>query len=66
MYPYHNMIKKRIKNGELVKIQELNDKTFALNFIFSTSPYIRPIRHKSVYRYEKILEEYGVKIEKSH
>ena len=60
MYPYHNQIKKRIKNGELIKVEKINDEKFAFTFIFNTYPYSRPIRHKSVYRYKDILEKYNI------
>ena len=33
MYPYHNRIKQRINNGELVAIQESEDKRFAFVLI---------------------------------
>lgn len=64
MYPYHNVIKKRIKNGELERIEVLNDKDFAIVLVFSTKPFFRPIRHKSLYRYIGILEKYDIKINK--
>lgn len=61
MYPYHNIIKKRIKNGELIKIEKSKDSRFAFNFIFSTPPYVKPIRHHSVYRYIDVLNKYNLK-----
>lgn len=53
MYPYHNRIKQRIKNGELTGIEKGSGE-YALIFIFSTPPYRRPIRHSSMWRYEKL------------
>lgn len=47
MYPYHNKIKQRIKNGEL------KEYYFATNYpkigealvlVFNTEPFLRPIR----------------------
>lgn len=64
MYSYHNTIKKRIKQGELIEIKRVKEKDFAFVFIFSTSPHTRPIRHKSVYKYKEILEEYFTKNKK--
>ena len=61
MYPYHNLIKKRIKKGELIKIERSKDSRFAFNLIFSTPPYVRPIRHHSVYRYLDLLDKYDLK-----
>lgn len=50
MYPYHNKIKQRIKNGELIGVE------FAENYPnigeclvlrFKTEPFLRPVRpHK--------------------
>ena len=57
MYPYHNRIKQRINNGELVAIQESEDKRFAFVLIFKTAPFTRPIRPNSVYRYEDLLKQ---------
>lgn len=53
MYPYHNRIKQRIKNGELIGIEKGKGE-FAVVFIFSTKPYRRPIRESSLWRYENI------------
>lgn len=50
MYPYHNAIKKRIRNGELID-HYLTDNYpgigEALVLVFKTAPVLRPIRpHK--------------------
>lgn len=58
MYPYHNRIKQRIKNGELIKVRKIKDEVFAFVFIFKTYPYERPIRHTSVWRYADVLKEF--------
>ena len=61
MYPYHNRIKQRIRNGELIGIERSEDVRFAFVFIFSTPPYTRPIRLHAVWRYSDVLEAYGYK-----
>lgn len=57
MYPYHNRIIQRIKNGELIGIGESDSKEFAFVLLFNTEPFTRPIRPHSVYRYKDILEK---------
>ena len=54
MYPYHNRIKQRIANGELIGIEQGNSE-FAIVFIFSTYPFTRPNRSGSLWRYSDIL-----------
>ena len=47
MYPYHNRIKQRIKNGELVGRKFVdNHKGIGecMLLVFNTEPSIRPIR----------------------
>ncbi len=63
MYPYHNVIKKRIKNGELIAIKKIKDESFAFVFIFSCYPYTRPIRHTSVDKYKDVLDNFKNLIE---
>lgn len=50
MYPYHNRIKQRIKNGELVDCYFTDNYPKigkAMVLVFSTFPTVRPIRpHK--------------------
>ena len=58
MYPYHNTIKKRIKNGELIGYQFVdNYKNIGecLLLIFSTPPFERPIRPHKYHEYVDIL-----------
>ena len=58
MYPYHNKIKQRIKNGELIKCEFVEKyKTISpcLLLYFSTEPYIRPIREHRFEEYKEIL-----------
>lgn len=55
MYPYHNRILQRIKNGELIGIEKLNNAEFAFILMFNTMPFTRPIRPHASYRYEFLL-----------
>ena len=59
MYSYHNRIKKRIKNGELIGVEKSDRAEFAFVLLFSTPPHTRPIRHHAVWRYDDILAQYG-------
>ena len=56
MYPYHNRIKQRIKNGELIGIQPSKKEEFAFLLVFKTTPMIRPIRHHAVEKYLDLLK----------
>lgn len=56
VYPYHNKIKQRIRNGELVRIEK-GEGEYALVFVFSTPPFIRPVKYSALWRYEKILDK---------
>lgn len=57
MYPYHNRCIQRIKNGELINIEE-GEGEYAIVLIFKTPPFRRPIKRISLYRYEKILRDF--------
>lgn len=60
MYPYHNLIKKRIKNGELVDFEYVeNYKNIGkcLLLHFKTPPFERPIRPHKYFEYEQLLEK---------
>lgn len=57
MYPYHNQIKKRIKEGKLLEIIWLDKEDFLFAFIFIDKPTYRPIRYRSAYRYMDVLEK---------
>ncbi len=59
MYSYHNRIKQRIANGELVGIKE-GKGDFAIVLVFRTTPYARPIRYHSLWRYEDLLRKIPV------
>jgi hypothetical protein len=58
MYPYHNKIKQRIKNGELTKfefVEEYNKISPCLLLYFSTEPYVKPVREHRFAEYKLIL-----------
>jgi hypothetical protein len=58
MYPYHNKIKQRIKNNELVSFEyvECYKKISpCLVLHFNTEPKIRPIREHRFEEYEHLL-----------
>ena len=60
MYPYHNRIKQRIKNNELVGyefVDKYKSITPCLILHFSNDPKIRPIREHRFEEYELIFEK---------
>ncbi len=60
MYPYHNTIKQRIRKGELVKyeyVDEYNNISPCLLLYFNTEPYLRPIRKHRFQEYQALLEK---------
>ena len=59
MYPYHNQIKKRINNKELVSyeyVDKYKNITPCLLLHFITEPKIRPIRGHRFEEYETIFK----------
>lgn len=61
MYPYHNKIKQRILNRELIRyeyVDRYKDIAPCLLLYFETEPKIRPIREHRFKEYEEILKEY--------
>lgn len=59
MYPYHNKIKQRISNGELVGyefVEKYKSISPCLLLYFSTEPRIRPIREHRFAEYKQILD----------
>lgn len=55
MYPYHNKIKQRIKNNELLRyeyVEKYKDIAPCMILHFSTEPKIRPIREHRFDEYE--------------
>lgn len=60
MYPYHNRIKQRIRNGELTGYEYIDrhkDISPCLMLYFNTEPYTRPIRPHRFDEYEELLDE---------
>ena len=60
MYPYHNKIKQRIRNGELSGwefVDRYKQISPCLLLYFVTSPFVRPIREHRFEEYETILNE---------
>lgn len=62
MYPYHNRIKQRIKNGEL--IDHFFTESYprigrALVLVFSTEPARRPIRPERWHEYLPLILDGG-------
>ena len=63
MYPYHNKIKQRIKNRELLKYEYVdNYKNISpcLLLYFNTEPNLRPIREHRFQQYQRILDKYAI------
>lgn len=61
MYSYHNIIKKRIKNGELIGysyLQNYKNIGECLMLHFRTFPFERPIRPYRYPEYATILSEW--------
>ncbi len=59
MYPYHNKIKQRIKNGELVSfefVEKYKNISPCLVLYFKTEPFIRPIREHRFSEYRLLLK----------
>lgn len=65
MYPYHNRIKQRIANGELVGFEfvaRYKDIAPCLLLYFSTEPFVRPIRQHRFEQYRELLKQVGLKV----
>ena len=61
MYPYHNKIKQRIKNNELLRyeyVENYKNISPCLVLHFSTAPQIRPIREHRFKEYEEIFKTF--------
>lgn len=61
MYPYHNRIKQRIKNGELIGyrfVENYKNIGECLLLFFKTEPFVRPIRPYKYNDYLPMLEKY--------
>ena len=62
MYPYHNRIKQRIRNGELIGYEFTEEHPGigeCLLLYFSTFPPIRPVRPHRYVEYVDILAEWN-------
>ena len=62
MYPYHNRIKQRIRNGELDSYEFVDDYPGigeCLVLRFSTLPIFRPVRPHRYADYTDILEKWN-------
>lgn len=58
MYPYHNRIKQRINNGELVNHYFTDNYPGigeALVLVFRAAPFLRPIRPHKYYEYREVI-----------
>lgn len=58
MYPYHNEIKQRIKNGELTNfefVEKYKNISPCLLLYFSTEPFIKPVREHRFEEYRLLL-----------
>lgn len=58
LYSYHNRIKQRIKNGELVDhyfTQNYPGIGEALVLVFKTSPFLRPVRPHKYFEYKEVI-----------
>lgn len=61
MYPYHNRIKQRIRDGELLGYEYVDNYPRigeALVLYFSTNPSVRPIRPHRYGEYVPYLEKW--------
>lgn len=61
-YPYHNRIKQRIKAGELIGYEFVEDYPGigeALVLKFNTEPFIRPVRPHKRHEYVDVLAAWG-------
>ncbi len=62
MYSYHNRIKQRIKNGELIDFYYTDSYPRignALVLVFKTDPVLRPVRPHKWFLYEGIIKNKG-------
>ncbi len=60
MYPYHNRIKQRIKNGELIGyryVENYPNIGECLVLEFNTPPFTRPIRPHKYHEYVHLLKD---------
>jgi hypothetical protein len=63
MYPYHNKIKHRINNNELIRyeyVEKYKNISPCLLLHFETEPKIRPIREHRFEEYELLFKQISV------
>ena len=63
MYPYHNVIRKRIKNGELIGaklVTDYNGDGERLLLFFTSPPFVRPIRAHAYSKYFDVFERFSI------
>ena len=63
MYPYHNKIKQRIHNKELIRyeyVDSYKNISPCLLLYFETEPKIRPIREHRFKEYEALFAEISI------
>jgi hypothetical protein len=63
MYPYHNRIKQRINNQELIGyeyVDKYKNISPCLLLHFDTEPKIRPIREHRFEQYEALFKELSI------
>lgn len=61
MYPYHNSIRQRIRNGELAGFEFVDNYKNIGEFLllyFHTPPFIRPVRPHKYTEYLSFLSEF--------
>lgn len=59
MYSYHNRIKQRIKNGELIDHYFTDNYPGigeALVLVFNGPPFLRPIRPHKYHEYKEVIQ----------
>ena len=60
MYSYHNRIKQRINNDELIRyeyVEKYKDISPCLLLYFNTEPSVRPIREHRFLEYQEFLKK---------
>ena len=63
MYPYHNKIKQRIRNQELVKyeyVDKYKEISPCLLLYFNPTPNLRPIRKHKFQEYQELLNTHNI------
>ncbi len=63
MYPYHNRIKQRIQNKELIRyeyVDRYKNIEPCLLLYFETEPTIRPIREHRFEEYEALFKQLSI------